>query len=160
MYFSSFLRYNINGVILKKTIIKNPVNNGFGVSPNSPPRLPPKPSVSKAANFSANFFWTERYIETIVAHKNEVIDVPNKKDLFDLAILLRINPEISPITNEIRDIKTNRVVNEVNPKKEADKVKPPLSKSNITIEIIIVIVYSTQLVFGIVCGGILEVEGW
>ncbi|MBS3100966.1 hypothetical protein J4204_02440, partial [Candidatus Woesearchaeota archaeon] len=94
-----------------------------------------------------------------VAHKNEVIDVPNKKDLFDLAILLRINPEISPITNEIRDIKTNRVVNEVNPKKEADKVKPPLSKSNITIEIIIVIVYSAQLVFGIVCGGILEVEG-
>jgi len=37
MYFSSFLRYNINGVILKKTIIKDPVNNGFGVSPNSPP---------------------------------------------------------------------------------------------------------------------------
>ena len=159
MYFSSFLKNKINGIKLKKIIIKNPVSNGFGVFPNKLPRLPPKPSDSKVVNFSANPFWTERYIETIEAHRNEIIDAPNKKDLFDLEILFRINPEISPITNEMMDITTNRVPNEVNPKKEADKVKLPLSKSRIIKEITIVIVYNTQLVFGIVCGGILEVEG-
>ena len=156
MYFSSFLKNKISGVILKNRTIKIPINSGFGVSPNNPPKPPPKPSVSKAASFSDNLLCTERYTETNVAHRKEIIEIPNKKELFDLAILLRINAVTNPITNEMIDINTNSVVNEVNTKKEADKVKPPLSKSKITKEIITVIIYHAQLVFGVVCGGILE----
>ena len=59
-----------------------------------------------AANCSASLFCIKRYVEIILVDKIDIIKFPDKNNPFVLVILLRINPVINPITNDIMEMNT------------------------------------------------------